>query len=196
MASVNLKHNDVSDDRSRELQFSRLCVVDSEKSSNNVALVNLYSLGRGERFISSVKMFACRVEDPQLAQVTRFVFLHGDGNKFVMPDTRLELDVEDFWRGVVNAYVCKSYVPGLFKPGRITGIERICYISQVTKIGDYSGSNAMFSVLSREEAREFRDERKKSQKAKKSSKSSEVSAASEQKSTGAIRKTPASAKEG
>lgn len=139
------------EDSSKRLAVTKICVIGKEESLLKYALVTVYGWGKGERHISSLTI-SSKDEIDKVQGVSRFVFVTGSGNRFVMPDTRLELNYDAFWEGRLDAYVSRVYVPGSYRLGKIENRSDVVFIASAQRIGVVE-SNDMFTLLNREELR-------------------------------------------
>lgn len=86
----------------------------------------------------------------------RIIYVIGQGDTFVFPDTRLQVDSDEFFmNGRLKAEVLRTKPPSAkYRPARITdseGVKLVTVVNKITK-GSISGT---FAYLDNEDARQF-----------------------------------------
>lgn len=130
------------------LATSRVLIRDTE--TDRAVVVTLYGKFRGEMYVSAV------TECPRTyGNIPRFIYLVGNGNRFVIPDTRLEVGVDELMRCQLNGYASSSsvfhakYVKGT--PNECKGeVKLVMELSKHVRNGAKEGSTSRFFTVTRD----------------------------------------------
>lgn len=140
------------------LRLARMIVVD-ELDPTRMILVAMYGFGGVEKFVAGLSRVTNGYDDPLHSGVGKYVFVQGVGDKFCLPDTRLDVDDSKFWLGVLDGYVARSYSGAQFRPAMVNKLAKQCYVARIHRTGGFEGSE-QFTALTKTQARDFWEARK------------------------------------
>lgn len=125
----NATPNASDKEKKTSLKLFRYCIVHETQGGNTSrAIVSLYNLYGSERGVSGIKILDANC-DRELEKVRRYVYLRGDSGRFVLPDTRLEVEFEDFWKGKLSSYVLNVMPRTVFRPATLNGSEKEVFLA-------------------------------------------------------------------
>lgn len=139
--------------------IGKLGVV-SNGTPRRVAIVTMYTVSEYEKAIASIKVLE-NDTDTEILSVKRFAILSGEGERFVLPQTRLELVESKFWKGVMEgAFIRRRCENALMKMGKLSwiGDDAVRHVCSVNRINS-DVNDSFFTELTKEERAVFKKEK-------------------------------------
>lgn len=128
---------------------TKVFVIDVEM--NVGAIATIYGNMRSEMSLASI--LPVEVGSVEAKDIGRIAYLIGKGDVFIMPDTRIQINVGDFFKGRLTGFALSRYTPAQYRIARVASMDNVeKMVCQVSKIGQAEISG-LFSYLSIDEVK-------------------------------------------